>query len=325
MKYNFARFNELLVGTIRTKMAQRPKSRNSLPSDKHPVTLFSPALHANFQGDLLTAFGSPGKIISDLKSPTKAPAIFHRRRDGSKFSSNVSVSRRSPPPQISSMHPAPLPPIDPCEVALLQKIGGYGSVKHGRLIAHAARFDMFEDQDAKDTDYFPNKSQDVKRGLTSAQIAVLKEMSLRSQPNSLIYSLDDKNSTVHSDAIEVWLQETISERNKFSSAHLFTKAKLRESMEKPASDTPTANETAILCCCLADMIVSLSLTTDIKAELAQVWGRLMRSVFQNWDDSATAVLVSQMHEPFLKNEPYKKIIETCYTRHPYHDIADKVR
>jgi hypothetical protein len=303
-------------------MSQRPKSRSALPADKHPVTLFSPALNANFQGDLLTAFGSPGKIISDLKSPTKVPAIFHRRRDGSKSISHIPVCRQSPPPQISAVHPTPLPPVDPCEVALLQKIGGYGSVKHGRLIAHAARFDMFEDQDARDTDYFPNKSQDVKRGLTSAQIAVLREMSLRSHSHSC--ALDDKDSTVHSNAIEVWLEEVITERNKFASAHLFTKAKLRESMEKSASETPAANETAILCCCLADMIISLSLTTDIKAEMAQLWGILMHSVYQNWDDSATALLISQAHEPFLRNEPYKTIINACYQRHPYHDIADKV-
>lgn len=305
-------------------MSHRIKGRSSLPADKHPVSLFSPALNANFQGDVLTAFGSPGKIISDLKSPVKTPAIFHRRRDGSKFSSAVSVCRRSPPPQKSADNVETLQPVDPCEAALLQKIGGYGSVKHGRLIAHAARFDMFQDEDAKDTDYFPGKFNDVKRGFTSAQIAVLKEMSLRTHSNSMLHALDDKDSCVHSDAIEVWLQEITVERKKFASAQLFAKAKLREFMDKATSNTPTANETAILCCCLADMLTALSLTTDVKAELAQLWGRLMRSVFQNWDDSATAVLVSQAHEPYLKDVAYKAIMNMCYERHAYHDIADKV-
>jgi hypothetical protein len=306
-------------------MTHRPKSRNSLPTDRHPVALFNPALNANFSGDHLIAFGSPAKIISDLKSLQKAPTIFHRRRDASKFSSAVSFCNQSTSPQNSAAaFVAPKSEVEPCEAALLNKLGGFGSAKHGRLIAHSARFDMFEDEDAKDTDYFPNKSQDIKRGLTSAQVAVLKEMNLRSNSNSLLNALEDKDSFVYSDAMNVWLEDIIIERNKFASAHLFAKTKVRESIEKADAHIPTANETVILCCCLADMIASLSLTTDIKAELGQVWGRLMRSVFQNWDDSATALLVSQAHEPFLKSALLKKMLSLCYQRHTYHDVADKV-
>jgi hypothetical protein len=122
------------------------------------------------------------------------------------------------------------------------------------------------------------------------------------------------------------LEEIIKERNKFASVHLFAKAKLRESSENTqANQTPNGKETAILCSCLADMITALSVTTDIKAELGQIWGRLMRTIFQSWDDSSTVLLVSAAHEPFLPSETFKKIICSCYQRHAYHDIANKVR
>jgi hypothetical protein len=306
-------------------MTHRPATRQTLPNERHPATLFGPALNANFQGELRVSFGSPGKILSDLKSTQRVPSIFHRRRDSSKFASTLSLCRRSVSPASTTAYVVPKQAIDPCELVLLKKLGGFGSAKHDRLIAHSARFDMFDDDDAKDTDDFPDKSKDLKRGLTSAQIAVIKEMSLRSHSNSLLNALDDKDSSVNSDAMSLWVEEILKERNRFASAHLFTKAKLRESMEKAEDhNTPTANETSILCCCFADMITSLSLTTDIKAELGQLWGRLMHSVFQNWDDSATALLVSQAHEPLLKSDILKKLINSCYQRHPYHDIGEKV-
>lgn len=305
-------------------MKQRPKSRNSLPTDRHHVTLFSPALNANFQGNAVPAFGSPSKIIADFNFSPKAPVIFHRRREGSKFASTLSLCRRSTSPQASEIYVPTQLDVESCEKMLLKKLGGFGSAKHDRIIAHSARFDMFDDDEVKETDGVPSKSQDVKRGLTSAQVAVLKEMSLRSHSNSVLGALEDKDSSVYSDAMDLWLEEIIAERNKFASAHLFAKAKIRESIDIPHSQTPTANETVIMCCCLADMIASLSLTTDIKAELGQMWGRLMRSVFQSWEDSATELLVSQAHEPFLRSEVLKKILNVCYQRHAFHDISDKV-
>jgi hypothetical protein len=307
-------------------MTQRPKSRNSsLQTERHPITLFNPALNANFQGDHVAAFGTPAKIISDLKSPQKAPAIFHRRRDGAKFASTLSMCKQITSTQDTAAYIAPPQGIEPCEMVIMKTLGGFGSAKHGRIIAHAARFDMLEDDDARDTTDFPNKSMDAKRGLTSAQVAVLKEMSLRSHSNSLSNALDDKDSSIHSDAMDMWLEDITKERKKFASAHLFAKTKLRESIENADARNPTANETTILCCCFADMITSLSLTTDIKAELGQMWGRLMRCIFQSWEDSATALLVSQAHTPFLRPELFKQMLALCYQRHTYHDIADKVR
>jgi hypothetical protein len=312
-------------------MASRPISGSSSPSDRHPASLFSPALNANFQGNHLTAFGSPGKTIADLKGQHKAPAIFHRRRDGSTFASKLlmanalSLSRKSPSPPKTAPSLPLKQAFDPCEKAILKKIGEYGSAKHKRMIAHSARFDMLEGDDTQDKKELVAESAiKAQPGLTSAQIEVLKEMSLRSHSNSMINALGDKHSSVDSDAIEMWMEDIIAERNKFASAHLFAKAKLRECVDHTHDHASTGSETVTLCCCLADMITALSVTTETKAELAQLWGRLMCSVFQNWDHDTTVALVSQAHEPFLRNEAFKKILTACYQRHAYHDIAQKV-
>jgi len=238
----------------------------------------------------------------------------------------LSLCRRSPSPPKTASPSVLQHDFDQGEKAVLKKIGDYGSAKHIRIISHSAKFDMFETEDTQDKQELLKRSNvKLQPGLTCAQIGVLKEMSLRSHSNSILKALDDKDSSVHSDAIEIWMEEVIAERNKFASAHVFAKAKLRECADKALDPVPTGSETVTLCYCLADMITALSVTTETKAELGQLWGRLMCSVFQNWDDATTVLLVSQAHEPFLGKEAFKKILTACYQRHAYHDIAQKVR